>query len=203
MKQISTPPSEPLRPTLAFFKEEPDGPGLPPGWLHSGGRWNVRGGRAMQEDTRPGELSEARLTIPAPAFRLQFGLQTLSAEQRNPGAFGLLLLDGEGDEVFSLDFLPRTNAGHPAGQGTATGMAAAGSGESRREKALPLADDFASHALHIARLEVNGQTASLAIDGAPAWKGKLDALPASAVLFTRGMAAVFSAFELTVERQTP
>ena len=112
----TTHPACPLSADPGIFQSGSDAPGLPEGWSHSGGRWSIRGGMAAQEDTRPGELSEARLSLPAPFFLLEVGVKALSAEQRHPGAFGLLFLDGKEEESFSLEFLPRTSSAHSVGK---------------------------------------------------------------------------------------
>ncbi len=200
LRSPAQPQPAPIRPTLAFFyPEDPSGPiswseastALPDGWITFGGRWGIRHGMAIQSDTRPGEVSEARLRLPGSSLLLEITLQALSGEQRNPGAYGLLLLDQAGNETFTLEFVPRV------GKGTATGMVTCGSGEMRREHPLPLPADFAPHAPHLVRLELDTDRLRLTVDGLPAWGGRLPSLPAAVALFSRNMAAGFSAFELT------
>ena len=147
---------------------------------------------AVQSDTRPGEVSEARLHLPGGSFSLGVGVQALSPEQRSPGAYGLLLLDEQGDEAFTLELLPRV------GKGTATGMVTTGSGEERREQPLALPADFAPHTLHQVRLVLDGRRLHLVVDEAHQWKGWLSVRPTSIALFSRNMAAAFAAFELTM-----
>jgi hypothetical protein len=196
----SSPQPVPLRPARSFFRgyEGNDAAGLPVPWSVSGGRWGLREGQAVQQDTRPGELSEARLPLPAGPLLLEVSIQALPPPPRGPGAYGLLLIDKEGNETFSLELLPRSGGADQPEKGTATALAATGSGEERKEQALPLPRDFSSLALHLFHLELDGQRASLSIDGISRWRGRLPALPAAAILFTRSMAAGFSAFELTL-----
>jgi GH43 family beta-xylosidase len=186
-----TPQPIPIPPTLSYFKEQEPSQAFPGPWKITGGRWKLSGGMAVQEDTRPGEISEACLPLPAPSFYLEVGVQSLTPEQRNPGAYGVFLLDGEGNETLAVELIPRARLG------TASGQVTAGQAELRREWPLRLPLDFASHALHTVRLEVDGQNACLAIDELQRWQGRLPALTQAAGLFTRNMAAGFSAFEWT------
>ena len=195
------PQPAPNRPTLAYFGsgfgsghgngQPPPASGLGPDWTSLDGEWSVQDGAAVQSLPFSGRMSEARLHLPAPSFLLEAGLKALPAVQRSPGAYGLLL-DNDNGEVISLVLVPRT------GRGTATGVVVTGFGEQRRDFHLNLPQDFAIHAIHQVRLEVNGLHASLGIDGLTHWWGRLDSAPTRAVLFTRGMAAAYSAFELTL-----
>lgn len=186
------PEPAPLVPTLALFKgdRQPDPDCLGPAWQCKGGVWVLRNGQAVQENTRPGAQSEARLRLPAASFIVEVSLKTIANHQHFPSAFGLLL-DGELDEGLAVTFLPASKLG------IAAGLVSTGTGEQYRERTINLPYPFILGTFHLLRLEVNGRLVRLAMDGAPAWQGILELPPARLVLFTRGTAAAFAGFELT------
>ncbi|HEX7974262.1 MAG TPA: family 43 glycosylhydrolase, partial [Anaerolineales bacterium] len=186
----STPQPAPLAPGLAYFKPgDPDSEaGLDPAFrIMGGGRWRMQDGWAVQENTRPGVLSETSLALPAESFVLELVMRMLLPEHSRPGAYGFVLDGGEIEDL-CLSLLPRTSRPN-------TATAAIGSGSDEHTAPLPAA--FTPQAGHLFRLEVNGLLARLQVDGQPCWQGRLEAAPTRLALFTRGMAAAFSGLELT------
>lgn len=192
----TTPQPRPQPPTRAYFMGgDPAGEsltvaGLGPDWTTQGGRWEQRGGAAVQASEDLAEISTAHLALESDAFLLEVTVQALSAgppPEAGRGTYGLHL-EGEAGQLFSL-------ALHPGG-GSLEAAAELQAGGEAQTLALPAS--FLAGVDHLLRLEVDGMQARLAMDGLPWWNGTLAGTPQQLALFTRGMAASFSACELSL-----
>lgn len=194
-----TPQPVPLIPThSSFVSIDPNTEQcLGRGWRCIGGSWAVREGMAIQGAPQSGRLSEASLEVSHPNFLLEVSLKAMTTKFRAPSAFGVIL-DGvlEDDslgEILRLTILPRTNI-----EGSATAMISIGSGEALWERPLDLPQELDPRVWHLLRIEVNGTLVFLTLDGnSTHWQGFLPASPTRVCLYTMGMPAAFSAFELT------
>ncbi len=156
-----------------------DGP-LAPGWDCRGGRWESGGGAAAQRE--PGASGEARFASKAESFLVEVSVRALEPSGRQSG-FGV----GLWGDVDLLRLLL-----------TADGAAVYWRGRGPWfERELTLPSDFDPAAFHLVRIEVDGLRVSLALDGLPAWEGRLAGPCAGVSLLTEQMAAEFSGFALT------
>ncbi|HVG21376.1 MAG TPA: hypothetical protein VNI02_20210, partial [Blastocatellia bacterium] len=182
----AAPQRAPLPPTFADFFDVDLSEGLGGEWRCAGGRWSRRGGEARQESSD--SFAEARREVYAPSFVLEVGLRALP-EFTDAGAFGLSLRNDDA-ECLRLMLAPAKNRAALTFRGA----------EGLTDLSMDLPQGFNAEAHHLLRLEADGRTMSVALDGSSktSWRGKV-AIEANAVaLITRQMGAAFAGFALTV-----
>jgi GH43 family beta-xylosidase len=188
----TTPQPAPIAPTFSDLFDAERPAGLGENWECVGGRWAVRGGEAVQDEAGGKAEAEARCSVAASSFLAEVTLRGVSGEHQG-GAYGARLRSHDADHL-TLEILlepetRRVSVAAEAGEASPPAVSAV------------LPPDFDFSAPHLLRLEVDETFVSVRLDEAAfSWRGRLERLASAArlALATRGMAAAFKGFALTV-----
>lgn len=179
----TTPQSAPLAPSFVDLFDDEKTDGLGAGWIVRGGQWAVKGGEARQ--SAGAGKAEAQCATRAESFVVELSLRLLGETQTGAGAFGVSLTN-ETQTIYRFVLVPE--------QGQAVLCWPA---EANLQFALPA--DFAPHALHLLRVEVDQTFLSITLDAQTVrWQGHVPTAPERIALCTDGAPAAFAGFAFTV-----
>jgi hypothetical protein len=172
----------PLPPTfMSFDVDRMSGANHEPGWRASSGRWVFEPALARQVQNSGGV---ATLALPNDSFVVELNLRHLSDD--STGEYGTRFAAAD-DSLLSCGLQPGMRAALVRWRDEA-GL---------NESGIPLAPGFDPQAYHLLRVELDGTTARIALDGLMRWRGTLAGGPDAISLFTRDTSAAFAGFSLT------
>jgi GH43 family beta-xylosidase len=174
----TTPQPAPARPSYALGAD----------WIYPSGRWAVQDGVATQTSVQG--KAEARLDVGVACFVVEVSLRASSPSTAS-AAHGVGLRSEAGDV---MRYMIAANQAEP-GARIAWRVELGG----WHEQAFALPAGFDLEAYHLLRVEVDGERATLALDGAGVrWQSRLSAAPTGVALVTEDTAASFAGLGLTV-----
>jgi GH43 family beta-xylosidase len=150
-------------------------------WKLLEGAWDVSSGTLKQLDRN--SHATANLEVPSPQFLLEMTMRLNGRSET--GSCGLLLSSGD-EGLLDLNFGDMESAATLTRDG------------SKVDYEVQPGKDFSVYSNSLLRLEVDNLYAKATLNQIPVFEGKLERLCKDISLYTRGAAAEFSGFELTV-----
>ncbi len=182
----TTPQPAPIHPTFQDFVEGERDEELNEGWETPKGRWGVRAGEAVQEQTE-GEALARCDAVWAGSFLLEVSLRAVVGETPR-GSFGVDIYGADGARRLRVALEPEKRR-----------IVFRRSSGDAREAARALPENFDFAAYHLLRIDADAARVHVSLDGyAARTQLFLNGEVGQAGLFTDGAAASFKGFQLTV-----